>query len=92
VTFEMPGFESRTNPSVVLGPGEVFVLDRQLGLAQLTETVTVTGEVPKPPPVAPGPSSSRGRTNGTAAVTRSFCKYRSNLLITRRTIRAPKRC
>ena len=55
VTFEMPGFESRTNPSVVLGPGEVFVLDRQLGLAQLTETVTVTGEVPKPPPVAPLP-------------------------------------
>lgn len=53
VTFEMPGFEMRTNPAVVVGPGEVFVLDRQLGLAQLTETVTVTGEVPKPPPAIP---------------------------------------
>jgi hypothetical protein len=55
VSFEMPGFETRTNPAVVLGPGEVFVLDRQLGLAQLTETVTVTGEVPKPPPAVPLP-------------------------------------
>lgn len=55
VTFEMSGFETRTNPAVVLGPGEVFVLDRQLGLAQLTETVTVTGEVPKPPPAEPLP-------------------------------------
>jgi Fe2+ transport system protein FeoA len=50
VSFEMSGFETRTTPAVVLAPGELFVLDRQLGLAQLTETVTVTGEVPKPPP------------------------------------------
>jgi hypothetical protein len=49
----MSGFESRTNPAVVIGAGEVFVLDRQLGLAQLTETVTVTGSVPKPPPALP---------------------------------------
>jgi hypothetical protein len=55
VTFEMSGFETRTNPAVLLAPGEVFVLDRQLGLAQLTETVTVTGEVPKPPPAVPLP-------------------------------------
>ncbi len=55
VTFEMSGFESRTNPTVVLGPGEVFVLDRQLGLAALAETVTVTGEAPKPPPPPPAP-------------------------------------
>lgn len=55
VTFEMSGFETRTNPSVVINPGEVFILDRQLGLAQLTETVTVTGEVPKPPPAVPQP-------------------------------------
>jgi hypothetical protein len=38
---------------VVVNAGEVFILDRQLGLAQLTETVTVTGEVPKPPPAVP---------------------------------------
>lgn len=52
VTFEMSGFETRTNPTVVLGPAEVFVLDRQLGLASLAETVTVTGDAPKPPPPA----------------------------------------
>lgn len=55
ISFEMSGFETRTNPAVVVAPGELFVLDRQLGLAQLTETVTVTGEVPKPPPAAPLP-------------------------------------
>lgn len=55
VTFEMSGFETRTNPTIVLGPGEVFVLDRQLGLAALTETVTVTGEAPKPPPPPAAP-------------------------------------
>jgi hypothetical protein len=53
VTFEMSGFETRTNPAVLVRPGEIFVLDRQLGLASLTETVTVTGEEPKAPPAPP---------------------------------------
>ncbi len=53
VTFELPGFESRTNPTVLLQAGEVFILDRQLGLASLAETVTVTGEEPKAPPMLP---------------------------------------
>jgi hypothetical protein len=30
VTFELSRFEARTNPTVVLGPGEVFILDREL--------------------------------------------------------------
>ena len=51
----MAGFEPRTNPTVLLQPGEVFVLDRQLGLAAVAETVTVTGAVPKPPPAPPAP-------------------------------------
>ena len=55
VTFAMSGFETRTNPAVVLRPGEVFVLDRQLSLAALTETVTVTGAAPAPPPVRTEP-------------------------------------
>ncbi len=50
VTFELPGFETRTNASVALLPGSVFILDRQLELAALEETVEVLGEVPKPPP------------------------------------------
>jgi hypothetical protein len=55
VTFTMPGFAPRTNPAVVLQPGEVFVLDRQLSLASVTETVTVTGAAPPPPPAATEP-------------------------------------
>lgn len=50
VTFEMPGFESRVSPTILLRPGEVFILDRQLDLAALTETVTVTGAAPPEPP------------------------------------------
>jgi hypothetical protein len=50
ITFELTGFETRTNPTVVVRAGEVFVLDRQLGLAALTETVQVTGSAPAPPP------------------------------------------
>ncbi|MDH4064507.1 MAG: carboxypeptidase-like regulatory domain-containing protein [Acidobacteriota bacterium] len=52
VTFEMPGFEPRVSPTVVLRGAEVFILDRQLDLAALTETVTVTGAAPPPPPEA----------------------------------------
>jgi hypothetical protein len=55
VTFEMPGFQARESPAVVLGPGEVFILDRQLDLAALTETVMVTGEAPPEEPAGPEP-------------------------------------
>jgi hypothetical protein len=55
VTFTMSGFETRTNPAVVLRAGELFVLDRQMPLAALTETVTVTGAAPPPPPVVTEP-------------------------------------
>lgn len=58
ITFEMPGFESRVSPTVILRPGEVFILDRQLDLASLTETVTVTGAAPPPPP-EPAPEEPR---------------------------------
>ena len=52
LTFEMPGFETRTNKDVIIGAGDVFVLDRQLGLASLAEKVEVVAPVivpPKPP-------------------------------------------
>ena len=55
VTFTMSGFETRTNPAVVLRPGEVFVLDRQLSLASVTESVTVTGAAPPVPRPASEP-------------------------------------
>ena len=56
VTFELAGFETRTHLAIVLRPGEVFILDRQLGIASLTETVEVVAPAPTPPPPpAPAP-------------------------------------
>ncbi|MEZ5285685.1 MAG: carboxypeptidase-like regulatory domain-containing protein [Vicinamibacterales bacterium] len=61
VTFELAGFEGRVSPSVMVRPGELFLLDRQLDLAALTETVTVTGSAPapEPPPAAAEPERPR---------------------------------
>jgi hypothetical protein len=58
VTFELSGFESRTVPSVQLRAGEVFILDRQLGLAEFAETVDVVAAAPvltAPPKLEPPP-------------------------------------
>jgi hypothetical protein len=51
VAFELSGFETRTNGNIVVRPAEVFILDRELPLATVTETVQVTA--PAPPPPAP---------------------------------------
>jgi hypothetical protein len=55
VTFDLAGFEPSEVKTVVVRPGESFILDRQLGLAALAETVEVVGVTPKPPPPAPRP-------------------------------------
>ncbi len=52
VAFAIPGFEARTRHAIVLRAGDVFILDEQLGLASLVETVTVLGSAPAPPPAA----------------------------------------
>jgi hypothetical protein len=49
ITFELSGFETRTI-TVQLGGGETGVLDQQLALAALSETVQVTAPAPAPPP------------------------------------------
>ena len=59
ITFELPAFEARVSPTVLLGPGEVFILDRQLDLAALTETVTVTGAAPPEPAPETAPEEPR---------------------------------
>ncbi|MCC7125710.1 MAG: carboxypeptidase regulatory-like domain-containing protein [Acidobacteria bacterium] len=59
VSFELTGFETRANPTVLLRGGEVFVLDRQLAIAALSETVEVTGAAPPPPVIAPPPPPLR---------------------------------
>lgn len=55
VGFELEGFESRTDPSVELRPGDIVMLDRQLALASLAETVEVVGQAPAPPVPVPAP-------------------------------------
>lgn len=52
ITFELPGFQTRTHPGVFLRPGEVLILNRQMGLASLAETVEVVAPAPAPPPPA----------------------------------------
>lgn len=56
VSFELSGFESRQRTGLVLGAGQTVVLDQQLALAPLSETVEVTAPAPAPPrPPKPPP-------------------------------------
>ena len=50
VTFELSGFETRTVKNIPLETGHTVVVDQQLPLAQLTETVQVIAIAPPPPP------------------------------------------
>lgn len=49
VAFELSGFETRTKSGVVIRVGDLFILDGQLPLASLTETVQVVANAPPPP-------------------------------------------
>jgi hypothetical protein len=62
ITFTLSGFETRIVNSVTLGAGQTVVLDQQLSLAPLSETVEVTAPAPKPPapPVPSSPRAPRG--------------------------------
>jgi hypothetical protein len=53
IVFTLSGFESRTLKNVPLAAGHTVVLDQQLSLATLTETVEVTASAPPPPPPPP---------------------------------------
>lgn len=63
VDFALPGFESKTMTNVPLGAGQTVVLDQQLALASLKETVEVTAPapVPTPPPAPPRPRRPEAR-------------------------------
>lgn len=54
VTFALSGFESRTVNALSLVAGQTIVLDQQLSLAALTETVEVKADAP-PAPAPPAP-------------------------------------
>ncbi|MBY0495510.1 MAG: carboxypeptidase-like regulatory domain-containing protein [Cyanobacteria bacterium] len=50
ITFALSGFETRTVRNVQLVAGQTVVLDQQLPIAALSETVEVTAPAPVPPP------------------------------------------
>lgn len=53
VTFDLAGFAAETRSSITLGAGDVFLLDQQLSLASLKESVEVVAAAPAPPPPPP---------------------------------------
>ena len=53
ITFMLSGFETRTVNNVQLAAAQTVVLDQQLSLAALSETVEVTAPAPPPPPPPP---------------------------------------
>ena len=55
LTFVLSGFETRTLTRVVLGAGQTVVLDQQLPLGALSETVEVRAPAPEPPAPPPPP-------------------------------------
>jgi hypothetical protein len=56
LSFTLSGFETREVTRVVLGAGQVVVVDQQLALASLSETVEVKAALPPPPPPARVPA------------------------------------
>lgn len=50
VTFVLSGFETRNVTAIPLAAGQTGVLDQQLALASLAETVEVVAPAPAPPP------------------------------------------
>ena len=57
LTFVLAGFETRTSAGVFVKPGEVVMVDQQMGLASLAETVEVVAPAPPPPPPPPAPAA-----------------------------------
>lgn len=55
ITFVLSGFDTRTAQGVSLGAGQTVVLDQQMPLAALSETVQVRAEAPPPPAPPPPP-------------------------------------
>ena len=50
LTFVLAGFETRTSAGVFVKPGEVVIVDQQMAIASLAETVEVVAPAPAPPP------------------------------------------
>lgn len=72
VSFELAGFESRQRAGLTLGAGQTVVLDQQLALAPLSETVEVRAPAPAPPP-PPKPAPPRPKFKPTEDLLASVC-------------------
>jgi hypothetical protein len=68
VSFELEGFETSTIPAAVIKAGDTFILDRQLLVAPLAETVTVVAPA-KPQPETPRRVEPRPRPQVTPVPT-----------------------
>ena len=55
VAFTLTGFAPESRAGITLRPSDVFLLDAQLQVAQLTESVQVVASNPIPPPPPPSP-------------------------------------
>ncbi len=55
IAFALPGFEAQIRAGVTLRRGELFILDQQLEVASLKESVEVVAAAPPPPPPPPPP-------------------------------------
>ena len=55
IAFALPGFEPQTRAGVTLRGSDLFILDQQLEVAALEESVEVVAAAPAPPPLPPPP-------------------------------------
>lgn len=56
LSFVLAGFETRSSTGVFVKPGEVVMVDQQMGIASLAETVEVVAPAPAPPPPTKPPA------------------------------------
>jgi hypothetical protein len=73
ISFSLSGFETRSANGVVVRVGETVVLDQQLALAPVSETVQVTAPAPAPPPAPKPPPPPRPKVKPEPELLASVC-------------------
>ena len=73
ISFVLSGFETRTATGIVIRAGETLVLDQQLALAALSETVEVKAPAPAPPPPPKPPAPPQPKYKPTPERLASVC-------------------
>ena len=78
VTFELSGFDTRRVTGLVLAAGQTVVLDQQMPLAALSETVEVRAPAPPPPPPRRPTPPPRPKVKPTQELLASVCGPRQS--------------